>query len=398
MQRRVIIAGAGVVGLTMAARLATSGAKLDIRVIDAAVSPPQDTGALELRVSAIANSSMAALASCWSRIPEDRQCRYERMCVWDAADAPDSPSAVDFSASEFGVPQLGAIVENAALQRALLTYLATTRVKVSFDSGVAALHRSHDVWTIDLEGGGTLTADLIIAADGGQSRMRGLLDIQSKRHDYGQTAVVTHLRPERPHLETAWQRFLRSGPIALLPLHDGRVSTVWSLPTDEAAAMLALDAVALAGKISAASDHVLGSLAIEGPVGRFPLVAQHAETYTRPGAVLIGDAAHSIHPMAGQGANLGIQDAVILARCLQDAISAGWHPGEPRVLRRFERERREANATMLNGLTALNALFANPSQLVGTIRRGGMRLFNASGPIRRHAVETALGDLDRWLT
>jgi 2-octaprenylphenol hydroxylase len=398
MRRRIVIVGAGVVGLTMAARLATIAAKLDIRVIDAAPAAPQDSGELELRVSAIANASMAALAPCWDQVPDDRQCSYEQMCVWDAADAPDSPNAVRFSAAEFGVPQLGSIVENAALQRALLAYLAGTDTTVSFDSGVATLHRSRNVWTLDLDGGGTLTVDLIIAADGGRSRIRSLLDIQSTEHDYGQSAVVTHLRPEHSHAETAWQRFLPSGPIALLPLRDGRVSTVWSLPTDDARAALELDPATLSAKISDASDHVLGALTIDGPTGSFPLIAQHADTYVRTGAVLIGDAAHSIHPMAGQGANLGIQDAVVLAGCLEDALEQGWHPGEPRVLRRYERERREANAAMLNGLTALNGLFAHPSEVVAAIRRSGMRLFNSSSFLRSRAVQAAVGDLDRWLS
>ncbi len=397
MTQRVLIVGAGVVGLALASLLKKQAPAADVRVIDKANRIAPESDELDLRVSAIANASLAALESVWPSIPADRQCAYESMCVWDAEDAFDSPNAVTFRADEFAVPALGVIVENLALQRALADAVRDAGVKVSFDTTIETLRRDDGQWQIEFEGGGNGEAELIVAADGARSPLRELLDIETRATDYRQTAIVTHLKPELPHRRTAWQRFLPGGPLALLPLADGRVSTVWSVPDDDAKTLRDLSAEQLGERITEASDRTLGKLVVSGPVGSFPLHAHHAETYVRPGAVLIGDAAHAIHPMAGQGANLGIQDAVALAYHLSRQISASGHPGEPRVLKRYERERREANAVMLNGLSALNRLFRERSPVVSGARRAGMRLFNNSGPIRERIVQTAFGDLSRPL-
>jgi len=176
-----------------------------------------------------------------------------------------------------------------------------------------------------------------------------------------------------------------------LPLADGRISVVWSTTPDTAKQALDATDDVLGQMLTDASDAVLGRLTVAGPKGAFPLCAQHAEDYVLPGVALIGDAAHAIHPLAGQGANLGLQDAAELARVIDSAIDAGLHPGDRPVLRRYERARKGANLTMLHFMTGLNRLFTTDSTVLGEIRTAGMRVFNRSGPVRERAVKVALG-------
>jgi 2-octaprenylphenol hydroxylase len=231
----------------------------------------------------------------------------------------------------------------------------------------------------------------VIGADGANSPLRRLARIPVTSWGYPQSAFVTHLAAVVSHAECAWRRFLPDGPLALLPLADGRVSLVWStLPANAEAAMVASDA-ALGERLTDASDRVLGRLTVAAPRATFRLKAQYAAHYVRPGLALVGDAAHSIHPLAGQGANLGIADAAVLARAVSEAVAAGEHPGDWPVLRRYERARKGANQTMLYFVDGLNRLFSSPSPALTTLRSVGIRLFNLSGPVRRRAVAVALG-------
>ena len=177
----------------------------------------------------------------------------------------------------------------------------------------------------------------------------------------------------------------------MLPLDDGRISVVWSTTTDAVDRAMAADDSELGELLTFAADDVLGELTVAGPRGAFPLCARHAEHYVLPGVALIGDAAHAIHPLAGQGANLGLQDAVTLAGVLEAAAAGGEYPGDRPVLRRYERARKGANATMLHFMTGLNRLFTTDSALVRELRTTGMQLFNNSGPVREYMVGVALG-------
>ncbi|MDJ0917061.1 MAG: FAD-dependent oxidoreductase [Woeseiaceae bacterium] len=390
-QYDVVVVGGGVVGLATAGLLADASRRLKITVVDASTRPPRETSELDLRVSAIANGSIDILdkLGAWDRIDSERRCAYEHMRVWDSADAPDSASALRFDADDFGLPYLGYIVENSAIQRALLHRLNVLGVNVRYGAGIDSIERREPRIVVSLDDGDTISADLLIGADGMRSRVRDCVGIDVTRIDYQQTAIVTHLRPERDHEATAWQRFLPTGPIALLPLADGRVSTVWS--TNEPDAALAADDEALGRLLTEASAAVLGELIVDGPRGSFPLNAHHAKNYVTENVALVGDAAHAVHPLAGQGANLGLQDAAMLAHTLAEAVSGGVHPGERRVLRRYERARKGENATMVHALTALNRLFASNLPFSSELRRTGMQLFNVSGPLRERVVERALG-------
>lgn len=395
-RQRIAVVGGGVAGLMLVARLANSrqAAAYDITLIDGAPRPAFAAEAdVALRVSAIATGSAQLFAEvgAWSTVAAARLSPYESMRVWDHNEPPEGPATLGFDAAEFAVPQLGFIVENVLLQHALLEVLDELGVTMRFETPIRALRRSGQRFVLDLGARDAVEADLVVAADGARSFLRNAAGIETRRWPYDQTAFVTHLETELPHRQTAWQRFTAEGPLGILPLADGRVSVVWSTTPARAQAASEASDDALSDMLTAASDHVLGRLRVAGPRGAFPLCAQHATRYALPGLALIGDAAHAIHPLAGQGANLGLQDAAELASVVETATAEGLYPGDLPVLRRYERARKGANATMLHFMTGLNRLFTTDSPVAGQLRTAGMRLFNRSGPIRERAVKVALG-------
>jgi 2-octaprenylphenol hydroxylase len=393
---RIVIVGGGVTGL-MAATMLAKGPhreRLDITLVDAAMRPSFSVDDdIALRVSAIASGTVELFESvgAWEFVAATRASAYEHMRVWDENDAPDAASSLRFDAAEFAVPQLGFIVENVLLQESLLRQLERTDVSMCFATPLRAVRRKSRAYALELENGESLDADLVIAADGARSFVRSAVGIEVSEWPYEQTAFVTHLRPAKSHRATAWQRFLRDGPLGILPLADGRVSVVWSTTPEQAKAALEANDEETGRMLSDASDGVLGDLTVAGPKAAFPLCARHASQYVLPNLALIGDAAHAIHPLAGQGANLGLQDAAELVNQVSAALAEGLHPGDRPVLRRYERSRKGANATMLHFMTGLNRLFTTDSALIGEIRTAGMRAFNRSGPLRDRAVRVALG-------
>jgi 2-octaprenylphenol hydroxylase len=391
----VVIVGAGVTGLTVAALLAQSpqSSRLRLTVIDAAARPVFSVDDdVALRVSAVALGSAALLESvgAWEFVLSSRVGVYDHMRVWDESGHADSSSALSFDAAEFAVPQLGFIVENVLLQQALLNVLDNSDVELVFEAPISALQEEGQKYRVAIDNR-DFDADLVIGADGARSFVRKSVAISTRDWPYGQSAIVTHLTPEKPHQNTAWQRFLRDGPLGMLPLSDGRISVVWSTGENTADQALTTSDEELGEMLSAASDYVLGALTVAGPRGAFPLVARHAEKYVLPGIALIGDAAHAVHPLAGQGANLGFQDAAVLAQVINTALARDECPGDRPVLRRYERVRKGENAQMMHLMTGLNRLFATDSTLVRELRVIGMRLFNNSGPLRDRAVKVALG-------
>ena len=392
----IVIVGGGISGLAIAALLSQSSQseKLRVTLVDAAERPRFDPDAdVQLRVSAIATGSADLLDSlgAWQHIVGARVCAYEHMRVWDAADEADGPSTLRFDADEFAIPQLGFIVENQLVQDALLRVLDRTDVNLRFSCSIQSFARDDERVELTLEDGRAIECDLVIAADGTGSFVRNAAGIDVSRMPYSQTAFVTLLQPEEEHGHTARQRFLADGPLGMLPLDDGRISIVWSTTPATAERAMSASDDELGNMLTDASDHVLGDLSVAGPRGTFPLLAQHARNYVLPRLALIGDAAHAVHPLAGQGANLGLQDAQALSQVIEEAIASGEHPGDRPVLRRYERSRKGANATMMHFMTVLNRLFASDSATVGELRRAGMRLFNFSGPVRERAVRVALG-------
>jgi 2-octaprenylphenol hydroxylase len=388
----VVIAGAGMVGLSAACLLARDK-QLNVTVVDAGRRPAFNPDDIPLRVSAIAPGSVELLSSigAWDEIAGARVCPYRDMKVWDAAGDAEGPEALTFAAAEFGIPQLGFIVENGLIQQALLRQLERTRASVRFETLIDSVRRNGRRFEIELATGEKLKPDLLVGADGARSIVRGSAGIAVRSWPHAQKAFVTCLQPERSHCSTAWQRFLKDGPIGLLPLSDGRISIVWSTTPDQAEEALGMSDEALSAKLTDVTDAVLGTLTPVGPRGAFPLTSQHAAEYVQDGLVLIGDAAHTVHPLAGQGVNLGFADAKELAAVVGAALADDENPGDLPTLRKYERARKGANKTMLHFMDTLNKLFSTESRSLSRLRGVGMYLFNKSGPIREKTVQTALG-------
>ncbi len=389
----VVIVGGGMVGTCLAALLAREDALAGwkIALVDPASPRKPDEQELDLRVSALSRASERILgaARAWDAIAPHASA-YSDMVVWDAASTPDRPDALRFSAAETAEPNLGHIVENLRVQWALHES-PLLRGITSVRSSLAGLEFEVDAARVTLEDGRRLTCRLVIGADGSQSVARQLAGIGRSGWTYDQTAIVAHLQPERPHRATAWQRFLPTGPLALLPLQDGRVSLVWTTTPDEAAGLQALDEAEFSERVSVASDHVLGKVTLASGRAGYPLGLWHARAYVQPRLALVGDAAHTIHPLAGQGVNLGLLDCASLVQVFADAAAKGEELHGLRVLRRYERWRRSENAVVMGICDTLNRLFAEKSVAVAGLRRMGMTVVSSQPFLRRSLIERALG-------
>lgn len=394
-QYHVVVAGAGVAGLALALGLDRQkpGERLRITLADrqAPAEPEADYG---LRVSALSYGSLEYLNSIGIDAVDDFAGPYRDMRVWDAAANADGAGTLHFSAAEFALPQLGHIVDDARLRYQLLQQLQASDVDLRLTAGMASVTQDSAVQRVHFDDGTELEADLLIGADGGASFVREASGIEARGWKYQQSAFVTHAACELIHAETAWQRFLKDGPIALLPLADGRVSIVWSTTPETANAMCEAEENVVSAALTTASDGVLGELRVAGPRVAFPLQAKHATNYVKRQVALIGDAAHVVHPLAGQGANLGLADAEVLTDVLLAALRSGETPGDLPVLRRYERRRRGANASMLQLIDSLQKLFGSENALLADLRSAGMLVFNQSGPLKMAAMRVALG-LDR---
>jgi 2-octaprenylphenol hydroxylase len=314
------------------------------------------------------------------------------MCVWDAQGEPDGSAAVRFSADEVGLPELGHIVENELIRDRLYRALdGADGVAWYFGRRVSQLQPGGRADRLVFEDGEDLTARLVVGADGARSTLRRLAGLTVRTRRYPQDALVTHVRPERRHDSTAWQRFLPSGPVALLPLGDGRCSVVWSVDSNTCRELSGLDDDALGSRITEATGAVLGALRVDAPRADFPLSAAWAPEYVGQRIVLAGDAAHAVHPLAGQGVNLGFGDVAALTACIVAARRNGEDPGDRPVLRRYERARKGENMRTLIFLDALQRFFGMESPVAARVRMNGMRLFNRVAPLKRMAVRHATG-------
>jgi 2-octaprenylphenol hydroxylase len=390
----VLVAGAGVVGLAAATLLATGRCadRLRVVVLDARPIPRWRSEDMDPRVYALSRASQQLLAhvGAWGRIEETRASPYRRMRVWEGTDA-YAASALDFDSADIGEPDLGHIVEDTLLRTVLSDKLAATReAQLLIGAEIESIDAQSNDITVALKDGGTLSGAVLLAADGTESTVRRLGDLPTAGHRYEQMAVVTHVTSAGSHQETAWQRFLPGGPLALLPLADGRSSIVWSLPTSDAERLLAASDSSFLAELADASAGVIGALTACSKRVAFPLQALHALKYTAQRVALLGDAAHTVHPLAGQGMNLGILDAASIAAVIEDALLAGDDVGDLRVLRRYERERKGDNLAMLAAFDGLNRLFRLPGW-AAPLRALGLRAVEAAHPVKRLLMQKALG-------
>ncbi len=385
----VLVVGGGMVGAAFA--LACAGKGLAIGLVEA--RPPErdwPKGELDLRVSALSRASQRMLErlGAWSRIVDLGASPYRRMHVWDGV----SGGAITFDSADLGEPDLGHIVENRAIQLALWELLeqAPDLTLVS-PASIADLERGREGSRLVLGKGRILEGRLLVAADGRDSLIRELAGIPTQGWDYDQQAIVANVRPQQWHQETAWQRFLPTGPLALLPVADGRCSLVWSATQGRAQELLALDDQEFSDALTEASEDRLGWIRVEGPRAAVPLRLQHAERYVEPGLALIGDAAHAIHPLAGQGVNLGFLDAAELAAALDIALGRRRDIATLWTLRRYERARRGENAAMLMAMDAFKRAFGSRFPPLVAARGLGLALTDRMEPLKRLFMERALG-------
>jgi len=384
----VAVVGGGMVGAAAALALAEAGfatALLEARE-PAPWSAEQE---VDLRVVGLAPSSIALLdqLGVWASIREARSGPYAHMHVWDA----ESGASIHFDAANEGRDLLGHIVENNLVQWRLWLALEAAGVQRLCPAEVKGFEAQDDRIQLDLADGQSIAARLLVAADGAGSPLRKLAGIETRGRDYAQRAVVAHVRTERPHQGTAWQRFLPDGPLALLPLADGRSSVVWSLPDDEAKRVLALDDDAFLAALGVASDFRLGRIVGSTPRAAFPLKLQLATTYQAERFVLLGDAAHAVHPLAGQGVNLGLRDVAELRDTLLAAREAGRDIAAAHVLRRYARRRRSADTLDALGFDALARIYGWRASPLVAARGLGVRLVDRIGPLKRRLAEHAAG-------
>lgn len=383
-----VVAGGGMAGAATALALAREG--FAVTLVEAREPPPWHPGdEPDLRVVALAPSSAALLQrlQVWPAIRDARVSPYRAMHVWDAG----SGAHLDFDAAERGRRTLGWIVENRLVQQALWQGLEQAGVRCCCPDRVTAVDAGEEQVRVELEHGEALHAALLVAADGAASPLRERAGIGIRGRDYGQRAVVAHVATERSHQQAAWQRFLPGGPVALLPLADGRSSVVWSLPDTEAADVLALDDAGFCRALGVASDLRLGCITATTARAAFPLRLRLAERYQAPRMVLLGDAAHAVHPLAGQGVNLGLRDVEELCAVLVAARAAGSDLGAAHVLRRYARRRRSADSLDAYGFDALARVFGWRHPLLVAARGAGVGLVERIGPLRRALAAHAAG-------
>jgi 2-octaprenylphenol hydroxylase len=390
----VAVVGAGPIGLATAVLLARQAgfapgrvAVFDRRIPDSRLHElPMD-----LRVFALSRASEKILraADAWADVVATRSEPFERMQVWHADVPPHGGDALVFDAAEIGERDLGVIAENNVLQAALAG--AARRAGVQLVAGdVTALDQERDAAVLHA-GERQIRARLVVGADGAQSRVRELAGVAATRTDYGQTAIVAMVSTERSHEHTAWQRFLGDGTLAFLPLKDAHSSIVWSLPTARAETLLAATPAVFERELEKDFDGALGKVQLASERLKFPLWRLSASAYVTERVALVGDAAHVVHPLAGQGANLGLLDAAALADVLAEGLKVREDPGAIRLLRRYERWRRSENDLMSGAIDVFDRLLARGTGRVATFAQRGMPWVNRSTLAKRVFIERAMG-------
>ncbi|MGQ4877956.1 UbiH/UbiF/VisC/COQ6 family ubiquinone biosynthesis hydroxylase [Billgrantia sp. LNSP4103-1] len=395
-----IVVGGGMVGAALATLLGQAG--MQVALLDARAEPlPVEEvgrGLPATRVSALTPVSQRLLEGlgAWHWMETRRVTPYRFMQVWDG----EGSGEVDFSAEQAGVPMLGHIVENDVILAALEGCLAgLPTVSVQLGARVTGLQAGAQERIVQLTDGRRLSAPLVVAADGARSPLREMMGIAVRARDTGHVALVTTVHNERGHGGVARQVFRESGPLAFLPLtvagDERYCSIVWSTSPTEAERLSALPPAALGRELEEAFEARLGAVEVVDRIQAVPLAQRHAEHYVRPGFALVGDAAHSIHPLAGQGVNLGLMDAAVLAEELVTARRRGIDLGEPRMLERYSRRRRGDNAAMLALMDGFRLLFGTRHPLITLTRNLGLSGVDRLTPVKRLLMRQAIGERGR---
>lgn len=385
----VAIVGGGMVGASIACLLAEKG--VQVALIDAGdpmASWPKET--YDIRVSALTLASMNLFKSMgvWENIEALGEQTMQKMFVWDHFGSGE----LEIDSADAGEIEMGSIVENRITVMALWQKLKQLKSCQLFTSTpLEGFETDDEGVTISLSDGTNIRAALLVGADGSNSKIRQLSGIGDYGWGYQQKALVATVRPEKSHQLTAWQRFMPEGPLALLPLRDGLISIVWSSKPETTDAYLELSDKDFCDALAEASEQQLGGFELIGERGGFPLKLQFSSDYTQERMVLIGDAIHTIHPLAGQGVNLGLKDAITLADVILQAHQKGRDIASQQVLRRYERKRKGDNLMVMGIMDGFKRLFGADDKLVQTVRSSGMSVVNSSTLIKNQICKYAMG-------
>lgn len=380
----MIIAGAGLVGASFALALKNSGLRLAL--VETHAPAWDDLTGWDNRIYALSPGTAAFLDGCdvWQRLDSARITPITEMQVY----GDDGTSRIDFCAYDSGLPELAFTAENRLLQHAMWQQLgAQQNLTLICPGECEAIEWAAEHITLRLKDGSHIDAKLLVGADGGDSRVREQAGIDARQRPYQQLAVVANFEAEKPHRNIAYQWFRQDGVLAYLPLPEKRISIVWSTGEDHAQSLLALAQEQFCSEVAQAGADALGGLRLITPCTAFPLKLLRVERLVNPRIALIGDAAHVLHPLAGQGVNLGFQDARVLAQTLMNR-GAQADCGDYRLLRRYERARKEDILAMQLATHGLQQLFSNP--WLSGLRNFGLRLTNCLPQIKGFLVQRAL--------
>lgn len=398
-QYDIIVVGAGMVGAAMACLLAKQSrdyqsGRLQIALVEARPAAGFNPDQFDPRVAAITEKSRQLLERCgvWDAAVAKRVSPYQAMEVWDA----EGTGRIQFDCHDIHQSSLGHIVENAVLVESLMTEIADLdNIDLYCPAVIADYQNNAQGISIQLEDGTPLSADLLLAADGANSAIRKHFNFETVEWDYGHQAIVTTITTERPNQQTAWQRFMPTGPLAFLPINHKRgqyqCSIVWSQETEVAEVLMMLDNKQFCAELSRASEHCLGQVLEVEQRFSIPLRQRHAKDYVIPRVVLVGDAAHSIHPLAGQGANLGFSDIEVLAEEIARAIERDIDLGDLSILKRYQRRRKPENLATMAAMEGFKRLFAADLPAVRLLRNRGMSTLNEISPIKNQLIKIAMG-------